>query len=310
MSSRTEHAEPTRGPNAAGAYVLVTPVRDEAATIGRTLDSVARQTIAPHEWVIVSDGSRDATNDIVASYAQRYPWIRLLERPPRHQRSFAAVVQNTELGIRELSFRPYRYLGLLDADVTFRDDYFEQLMHRFEQNPRLGLAGGVVIDVGSTKRLPRNRIDVPGAAQFYRRECFESLGGLYAIPEGGWDALACSMARRSGFETQLFVDLVVDHLKPRNVSQGGPIRRKWQLGVRDYAAGYHPLFELVKCIGRVTESPLLLASIAWWLGYCVAAGRRRPRILPPHVIAYVRQEQRDRLWRLFVPTASSWLSRA
>ena len=38
-------------------YVLVTPVRDEEATIGRTIASVTAQTIPPREWVIVSDGS-------------------------------------------------------------------------------------------------------------------------------------------------------------------------------------------------------------------------------------------------------------
>jgi glycosyltransferase involved in cell wall biosynthesis len=290
----------------ANTYVLVTPVRDEASTIGRTLAAVVGQTVLPREWVIVSDGSTDATDDIVRSYANRHPWIRLVALPPRRERSFAAVVVNTELGIRQVEMRSFDYLGLLDGDVVFQADYFEQLMARFDANPRLGLAGGVVIDVGLPKRLPVNRIDIPGAVQFYRRTCFDAIGRLCPIPEGGWDALACAQARMSGFETQLMVDLVVDHLKPRNVSQGGPLRRKWQMGTRDYAAGYHPLFELVKCCGLVvTERPVVGAAIARWGGFCVASLRRQPRVVPARIVAHVRQEQLGRLRRVLSQTAAA-----
>ena len=88
--------------NHLASYVLVTPVRDEEATIGRTIESVLRQTALPREWVIVSDGSTDCTDDIVRRAAERNPWIRLLRLDPRPGRSFAAVVHNTETGIRHL----------------------------------------------------------------------------------------------------------------------------------------------------------------------------------------------------------------
>lgn len=285
-------------------FVLVTPVRDEAATVGRAIESVLAQTALPREWSIVSDGSTDETNEIVGRYARRHPWIRLLEMPARAERSFAAVVHCTELGVRHLRSRHYDYLGLLDADLALPADYFEALIRRFEANPRLGLAGGLVVDPGMPTRPPRNRRDVPGAVQFYRRACFESLGGLYAIPEGGWDAVSCAVARMHGFQTELVVELVVAHLKPRNVSQGGPVRRKWQMGVRDYATGYHPVFELLKCLARVLDPPVLVGSLAWWLGYCTAALRGRPRVIPPHVLAHVRREQRHRLRRLLATAAS------
>jgi biofilm PGA synthesis N-glycosyltransferase PgaC len=284
-------------------YVLVTPVRDEEATIGRTLESVLKQTILPREWVIVSDGSTDNTNPIILRAAESHPWIRLLALAPRAGRSFAAVVHNTEAGIRHLGCRDYAYLGLLDADITFQSDYFEQIMRRFEGDPALGLAGGVVIDTGLRRdRLPRNRNDVPGAVQFFRRTCFEQIGGLLPIPEGGWDGMTCAMARMAGYKTRLFTDLVVDHLKPRNVAEGGVIRRKWQMGVRDYAAGYHPVFETVKCISRLKDRPLLIGALAWWIGYCTAALQRRPRIINASLVAYIRHEQMNRLCGMRSPT--------
>ena len=54
-------------------YVIVSPVRDEEGFIEKTLISVAHQTVAPAEWIIVDDGSRDRTAVIVQEYAGRYP---------------------------------------------------------------------------------------------------------------------------------------------------------------------------------------------------------------------------------------------
>ncbi len=291
----THHPSP-RAPARGARYVLVTPVKDEVKLIGQTIEAVLAQTVRPQEWVIASDGSTDGTNEVIERYARQHPWIRLLPLPPRVGRDFAAVVKNTERALRELSVTDYAYVGLLDSDVTFAPTYFETLLDRFAANPRLGLAGGVVIDVGLPKdKFPLNRWDVPGAVQFFRRECFESLGGLIAIPEGGWDALTCARARMNGYETRLFVDLVVDHHKPRNIAHGGPLKRRWQLGVRDHALGYHPLFEAAKCAAKMRERPWIVGGVAWWLGYCAACLSRRPRLIPADVLAYVRAEQRARL---------------
>ena len=287
-------------------YVLVTPVRDEEKTIGLTIASVLAQTQLPREWVIVSDGSTDRTNQIVSEAASEHPWIRLLALPPRAGRDFAAVVKNTERGVRTLECRDYAFLGLLDADVSFQADYFEQILTRFAAAEKLGLAGGVVIDVGTPRdRLPRNRRDVPGAVQFFRRQCFESLGGLIAIPEGGWDALTCAVARLRGYETRLVTDLIVDHHKPRNVAHGGQLRRRWQLGIRDYGLGYHPLFEFVKCCGKLHQHPFYFGAAAWWLGYCSATLQRRRRIIPAELAAFVRREQAARLRRLLAHPSSA-----
>jgi biofilm PGA synthesis N-glycosyltransferase PgaC len=282
-------------------YILVTPTKDEEALIGETIASVVAQSVRPLEWVIVSDGSTDATNELVRKAASVHPWIRLLELPPRVERDFANVVRATSTGIRGLRAKDYSYIGLLDSDVRFKDDYFERVMVHFENSPDLGLAGGVVIDVDRPPTgLPQNRQDVPGAVQFFRRTCFEAIGSLVAVPEGGWDGLACTQARMAGFETRLLVDLVVDHLKPRNISEGNVVRRHWQMGVRDYAVGYHPVFEIIKCFNRVFESPLLIGSIAWVIGYWSAALQRRKRVVPADLIQFLRLEQKRRLRRSFL----------
>src|SRR5262245_9992275 len=71
-------------------YVLITPARNEEATIEKTIQSVVSQTVRPIKWVIVSDGSLDRTDEIVRSYVVKNGWIELIRMPERKDRSFAA----------------------------------------------------------------------------------------------------------------------------------------------------------------------------------------------------------------------------
>ena len=153
------------------AYVLITPVRNEELFIDRTIQSVLNQTILPREWIIVSDGSTDNTDSIIESAIRANPWIRLIKLPRRKHPCFAAVVENTTLGINSLQTNDYHYLGLIDSDLEFQADYFEKLIREFHQDSKLGLAGGVAIDIGHSKKvLHRNKQDYPGDLQFFRRE--------------------------------------------------------------------------------------------------------------------------------------------
>jgi biofilm PGA synthesis N-glycosyltransferase PgaC len=285
------------------SYVLVTPVRNEERTISITIDSVARQSIRPAEWIIVSDESTDHTDEIIKEYASKLDFIRFLRLTSRPERNFGSVVFATNAGIAALSADGYEFIGLLDADIKLAETYYEELLRRFLGEPKLGLAGGMVTDCykGRRRRHVQSLSEVAGAVQLFRRECFESLGGLIALPEGGWDAITCVQARMRGFATRTFSEIKVDHLKPRNIAEGNYFRRTWQLGMREYALGNHPLFELFKCGYHCVHLPpffggfLRLAAFAW----CCLEGRKR--ILPEETIRYIRREQLSRLRRFWSP---------
>jgi len=287
-------------------YILITPVRDEEATIGVTLESVVRQTVRPSEWVVVSDGSTDRTDEIVRGYATKYPFIRLLRLGERSGRSFSSVVHATQSGLASLDSRHHDYVGLLDADVRFGETYYQELIERFRRDARLGLAGGLVVDCidGRRVRVGQTLSEVAGAVQFFRRRCFDEIGGLTAIPEGGWDAITCVQVRMLGYRTRTFADLEVDHLKPRNISEGGVPRRFFYLGVRDYALGNHEVFEALKCAYRCFEPPFLIGGGARFAGYAWSWVTRRRRVLPKPLMEYIRHEQLSRLWP-FVARADS-----
>ena len=51
--------------NPSRRYLLISPCRDEAQYLRRTLDSVAAQSVPPALWVVVDDGSTDETPAIL-----------------------------------------------------------------------------------------------------------------------------------------------------------------------------------------------------------------------------------------------------
>lgn len=286
------------------SYVLVTPVKNEENTIEITIQSVINQTLLPNEWVIVSDQSTDLTDDIIRRYAEKYKFINFVRLEGRPERNFASVVHVTEAGIKAIKSTNYEYLGLLDADVRFGSDYYEALLKRFSSDSKLGLAGGVVVDVVEGKVFKGRQYmeNVAGATQFFRKECFESLGGLVAIPEGGWDAITCVLARANGFRTATFADLRMEHLKPRNISQGNIVTRYWQLGIREYALGYHPVFEILKCLSRSLLSPVILGSSVRFAAFFWCYLVRRKRMIDHKLMNMIRNEQLSRILPRFIFT--------
>lgn len=277
------------------SHVLITPAKNEGHTIGDTIQSVLDQTLRPREWVIVSDGSTDSTNARVELASRSHPWIRLLPLSSGKFHQFGRIAYLIHAGLRHLNARDYDWLSLLDADIRLPPNYYHSVAAAFAADPRLGVTGGIVTDVGQPHRIPRNHQEIPGAVQCIRRSCFERVGGLLPIPQGGWDGVLCAMARMHGWRTNLLTDVFADHLKPRNISQGNPVRRKWQMGERDYAVGYHPCFELIKCLSLALRPPRVIGAAAWWLGFCRAALNHQPRPVPEEVVRFIRSEQLHRL---------------
>src|SRR6266576_3438338 len=122
-------------------YVLITSACNEVDFIELTIKSVVAQTVQPIKWVIVSDGSTDGTDDIVRKYAAAHPWIELVQMPERRERNFAGKALAVSTGYNKIGELQYDVIGNLDGDVSFEPDYFAFLMDRFEENPKLGVAG-------------------------------------------------------------------------------------------------------------------------------------------------------------------------
>lgn len=282
-------------------YVLITPARNEEVTIETTIQSVTRQTVPPKRWIIVSDGSTDRTDEIIEFYAKAHGFIHYQRRDNGGQRDFSSKVHTFNMGYRALDGVEYSYIGNLDADISLDPFYYERVLARFESNQRLGIAGGLRYDLyrGRFEKVICARDSVGGPIQLFRRKCFEDVGGFIPLETGGEDAVAEIMARMCGWEVQTFPELKVYHHRSTGTASANILLARFRDGMRNYAIGYHPLFEMAKCIRRLAAPPYLIGALLMLAGYCRAFYRRDERPLPKAFLLYFRNEQLSKLRAIF-----------
>ena len=278
-------------------YVLVTAARNEAQYIEGVVKSVASQTMTPQKWVIVSDGSTDATDDIVSTYARKHPFIELLRLEPNEERNFGSKVNAIHVGRKNFSNVDYDYFGVVDADITFESDYFEKLFIKFSDNPKLGIAGGRVLDV--VRGVPTKNISsldsVAGPNQMFRRPCWEEIGGYLPLKIGGEDAAAEIMARMKNWEVRTFPEVTVLHHRPTGTGMWSGWSVRFFFGMEDYLLGYHPLFFLLKSIHRMRVKPYILGGFLMLFGYLFSYLSGKKKALPMDVVQYLRKEQMNKI---------------
>ncbi|RPI72971.1 MAG: glycosyltransferase family 2 protein [Geobacteraceae bacterium] len=297
-------------------YVVISPVKDEAAYIEQTICSMIAQTIQPSAWVIVNDGSRDATESIIQKYSQENNWIRLVNRQDTGIRKRGkGVVEAFYTGYKTLTDVPYptdalypnanstasspepynsgvlsRFIVKLDGDVSFGPDYFETLLNRFHADPKLGIAGGGLYEKpdGKTWTLYTVKDHVRGCTKIYRRECFEEIGGLVASM--GWDGIDEWKALAKGWKVESFLEPKIYHYRFTGAATGF-LKSCIEQGNGAYRMGYHPLFMIARGIRRMTDRPFLIGGAAMIGAYFIAWYQKQELLAEPSVVSYIRQSQ-------------------
>ena len=290
-------------------YVLLTAAYNEEAHIGRTIESVASQTLLPQRWVIVSDCSTDRTDEIIKQYAEQYSFIRFVRIQEKHERNFGAQVVAIKRGFEQLHDVDYEFIGNLDADLTFEPDYHSKLMQKFEEDPKLGIAGGFIYEQDSRDEVFRSRVlnsekSIGHAVQMVRRECYEAIGGWVAMPYGGQDWVALVTAQMHGWRIKAFSDLPAYHHRPT----GGGDRQFHNLfreGRMDYSVGSYLPFEILKLARRIIFKPYLLGSLVRLWGFLWGYWHLEPRPVSPEFIRFLRAEQKSSLRSIFAQGKST-----
>ena len=285
-------------------YVLITPARNEAAFIEETIRSVVFQTVLPLKWVIVSDGSSDGTDDIVAKYTAKHQWIELVRLPERRERHFAGKAHAFNAGYSKVAHLDSDVIGNLDADITFDEQYFAFLLDKFAKNPQLGVAGTPFKEESHQYDYRFTSIEhVSGACQLFRRDCFKEIGGYVPIKIGGIDLTAVLTARMRGWQTRSFPEKNCIHHRQMGTAKQHPLMVAFRGGKGDYLLGSHPLWEISRCIYQISRRPLLLGGIFRLAGFTIGMVNRTEKLIPPDLVQFRRTEQMRRL-RSFLKNAN------
>ncbi len=124
---------------------VLMPAYNREKYIGEAIESVLVQTYTHWELIIVDDGSRDSTAEIVKSYQAKDSRIILYQFPENKGIPYARN-QCLELAKGE-------YLANLDSDDIALPDRLEKQVQFMEENPEVGICGGkyVFIDEQNKK---------------------------------------------------------------------------------------------------------------------------------------------------------------
>jgi len=279
--------------------LLITPARDEAAHLERTIRAVAAQTQRPDLWLIVDDGSTDATPEILARAAAELPFVRVL-RAPQHQQAgndrlaLAAEARAFNWALGEVEGDDYTHIGKLDADVELPTEYIERLPGRVDAEPRLGIAGGGLLERGRAgwqmTKVPDYH--VRGALKVYSSECFAAIGGIEE--RLGWDTIDETYARMNGFATHSYPELAARHHRPV-ATRGGTLRGRARHGQCAYILRYGGWWVALRSLKVACSRPYGLSGLAFFYGYARSAVRRDERVEDERFRRFVSHELRSRV---------------
>jgi biofilm PGA synthesis N-glycosyltransferase PgaC len=277
-------------------YVIISPVRNEAADLPGAVTSVASQTILPTQWIIVDDGSTDGTGKILQQAASKYPWITVVTRADRGSRKpGGGVVEAFYDGYSKIAKPDWEFIVKLDGDVSFEADYFQRCFDNFATEPKLGIAGGTVCNVIDGTIKPEAMADpafhVRGATKIYRRQCWDVIGDLIRAP--GWDTLDELKAKMLGWKTITFKDIRLIHHRLAG-SKDGTWSNWVKNGRANYIVGYHPVFMVFKAFTRL-YGPMGSAGLALLVGFFSGYLKGVPQIADKDLIRYLRNQQIRRL---------------
>lgn len=199
---------------------IVTGIYNEERHIRELIDAILQQTVKPDEFILVDDGSKDRTAEIVKKYAEQNPFIKYFYQKnagPASARNRAWKNSTSEICI------------FTDGDCVPNSDWIEKLIEPFSDE-NVGAVAGTYRTVNTQSILARfigleiewkhsrygKTIDVHGTYNLaVRKSVLEEIGGLdesYPVPSGeDWD-MTYKISQK--YKIAFVPDAIVGHYHP------------------------------------------------------------------------------------------------
>ena len=270
-------------------YYIIIPAHNEAEYLGSALESVVNQTVLPKKVIVVNDHSTDNTEKIIDDFVANYPFIHKRTRLSSEiHMPGSKVIQTFNYGLEVLD-EEYDFIVKLDADTILPPDYFEHIARIFQENPKVGIAGGFAYEQDSEgewkRNHPMNEDHVRGAFKSYSKSCFKAIGGLKTAM--GWDTVDELLSAFHGYETYTDEALKVKHLRP--IGSAYNKRARFLQGEAMYALRYGLGITLIASIKMAVKSKKPRAFTDNMKGYLSASKHRKPFIVSEEEGRFIRK---------------------
>ena len=197
-------------------YSIVIPAYNESARLGKTLERVLSY-VSAQQWdaevIVVNDGSRDGTPELVCEYAQRHPCLRLIENPGNRGKGYS--VRNGMLHAQgdlllfsdadlasPIEEAPKLLASIRDgADIAIGSRWLRPELQT-ERQSLLRQFYGRLFNLALRIVLGLNFKDTQCGFKAFTREAAQKIFAQQRIERWGFDPELLYLARRFGLKVQ------------------------------------------------------------------------------------------------------------
>src|SRR5574343_833624 len=275
-------------------YYIVIPAHNEEAFMALTLQSLADQTVLPTKAVIVNDNSTDKTDEIVLAFAEKHPWISLVNATSDAiHLPGSKVIQAFQKGLATLDDQ-YDIMVKADADLIFPPHYFETIINHFQSDDKIGMVGGFAYIEKNGEWLLENLTDkdhIRGAFKAYRKATFQQIGGLK--PAMGWDTVDELLCKFYDWKVVTDESLKVKHLKPTGANYNKTARYKQ--GEAFYTLGYGFLITTISSLKLSMRKGKPLLFIDYLISFWKAKSSGKPLFVTHEQAKFFRNKNKKKM---------------
>lgn len=268
-------------------YYVVIPAHNEEAFMALTLQSLADQTVLPSKTVIVNDNSTDKTGEIVKIFAEKHPWISLVNATSDAiHLPGSKVILAFQKGLETLDDQ-YDIMVKADADLIFPPNYFETIIKHFQSDDKIGMVGGFAYIEKNGEWLLENLTDkdhIRGAFKAYRKTTFQQIGGLK--PAMGWDTVDELLCKFYHWKVVTDESLKVKHLKPTGANYNKTARYKQ--GEAFYTLGYGFFITAIASLKLAMRKGKPLLFLDYIKGFWKAKSSNKPLLVTEEQAKFIR----------------------
>jgi dolichyl-phosphate beta-glucosyltransferase len=197
-------------------YSIIIPAYNEGARLGTTLERVLNYVAAQcwdAEVIVVNDGSRDQTPDLVRSYAQTQPALRLLENPGNRGKGYSVRNGMLHAGGEILLFSDADLSSPIEeatklfaairsgADIAIGSRWLQPELQAHRQSV-LRQFYGRIFNLALRILLGLNFKDTQCGFKAFTRKAAQTIFPLQEIERWGFDPELVYLARRSGLKVK------------------------------------------------------------------------------------------------------------
>jgi len=197
-------------------YSIVIPAYNESARLGATLEKVLAYVRAQGwdaEVIVVNDGSRDNTADIVRAFSAKNPMLRLVENPGNRGKGYS--VRNGMLNSRG------QIVLFSDADLSSPIEEAPKLFQALDEGADIAIGSRWLRSETQTQRQPLHRqlfgrifnlvlrltlglqfADTQCGFKAFRQPAVQAIFPLQKIERWGFDPEILFLARKFKFKVR------------------------------------------------------------------------------------------------------------